>query len=114
MAVQQIYGFGGPGAPWYGTLQEIGEEQATFLEIGKDFFGGLPFRGDGESGEEIAGEAGVRSRGRVEKLGVGIGNGSGEQQGLDVDGAEARGRFEALQAARNVFGGGKLAAAIAR
>ena len=114
MAVQQINSFGGRDARQDGTLEKIGEEEAAFLEVGEDFFGRLPCRGDGEGGEEIACEAGARGPVLVEKLGVTMGGGSGEQQGLDVDGAEARGRFEALQAARNVFGGGKLAAAIAR
>jgi hypothetical protein len=112
--IEQIDSFSGPGARRYGTLEKIGEQDATFLEVGKDFSAGLPCRGDGESGEEIAGEAGERSCGRVEKLGVGIGNGGGEQQSLDVDGAETRGPFEALQAASNVLGGSELAAAIAR
>jgi len=112
--IQQIDGFGGLGARCYGTLEKIGEEQAAFLEVGKGFFVGLPCRGDGESGEEIAGEAGEWRLGRVEKFGISIRGRSGEQEGLDVNGAETRGPFEALEAAGDVVGRGKLAAAIAR
>jgi hypothetical protein len=114
VTVQQIDGFGGPGARRYGTLKKIGEEDATLLEVGQDFFVGLPSRGDRQSGEEIAGEACERILGRVEKLGVSIRGRRGEQKRLDVNGAETGGPFEALQAARDVLGRGKLAAAIAR
>jgi hypothetical protein len=114
MAVQQIDGFCGLGARGYGALEKIGEEETTFLEVGKDFFVGLPCRGDAKSGEEIAGEAGEWRLGRVKKIGVNIGSGSGEQKGLDVDGSEARGPFEALEAAGDVLGGSKLATAVAR
>jgi hypothetical protein len=93
MPVYEIDDFWGLGAWRYRTLEKIGQEEATFLKVSKNFFVGLPCRGDGESGEEIAGEAGEWNCRRVEKLRVGIGNGSGEQQSLDVDGAETRGPF---------------------
>ena len=114
MAVQQIDGFGGFGAWCHGTLEKISEKEPTFLEVGKDFFGGLRCRGDAKSREETPREAGERSLGCVKKVGVRIGSGSREQKGLDVDGAETRGPFEALQSAGDVLGGGELAAAIAR
>jgi hypothetical protein len=114
MLIQEIDGFSRLGVRFYGTLEKIGEKEAPFLEVGEDFFIALPCRGDGESGEKIAGEAGERSFGRVEKLGVGVWGGSRDEKSLDVDGAEARGPFEALQAAIYVLGRGQLAAAVAR
>ena len=114
MPVQKINGFGGPGARSDGALKKIDEEEATFLEVSQDFFVGLPCRGNGESGEEIAGEAGERSLGRVEKFGISLGGRSGEQQSLDMDGAKTRGPFKALQAAGDVLGRGELPATIAR
>jgi len=101
------------GARFDGAFEEGRQNQASFLEIGEDFFGGLPCRGDAESREEISGLS-REGFGGIEKVGVSFGSGSGKQEGLDVDGAETRGPFEALQAARDVFGGGKLATAIAR
>jgi len=82
--------------------------------IGEDFFGGLPCRGDAESREESSGLSREAGFGGIEKVGVSFGSGSGKQEGLDMDGAETRGPFEALQAARDVFGGGKLSATVAR
>ena len=114
MPVQEIDGFCGPGARCYGTLQKIGEEQATFLEVGKDFLVGLPCRGDGEGREKIAGKAGERSLGRVEKLGVSVRGRIHEEKSMDVDRAETSGPFEALESAGDVLGRGELAAAIAR
>jgi hypothetical protein len=114
VTVQQIDGFGGPGARRYGTLKKIGEEDATLLEVGQDFFVGLPSRGDRQSGQEITGEACERILGRVEKLGVSIRGRSSDQQGLDVDRAETGGPFEALQTASDMVSGGELAAAVAR
>jgi hypothetical protein len=113
MPVQQIDGFSGPGARCYGALKKISEEEAAFLEVGEDFFVGLPCRGDGESGEEIAGKTREPSLGRVEKFGIRLGGGSCEQQSLDMNGAETRGPFKALQAASDVLGGGELAATVA-
>jgi len=114
MPVQQIDGFWGLGAWRYRTIEKISEEEATFLEVGQDFFVGLPWSGYGESGEEITGEAGERRLGRVEKLRISIRGGSGEQESLDVDRAKACGPFQALESASNVLGGGELAAAVAR
>ena len=114
MPVQKIDGFGGLRARRYGTLEKIGEEEAAFLEVGKDFVFGLRSGGDGESGEEIASEAAERSTWGIEKLGVGIGGRSRQQEGLDMDGAETRGPFETLKASSDVLSRGKLAAAIAR
>jgi len=97
----------------WGQFEEGRQNQASFLEIGEDFFGGLPCRGDAESREEISGLS-REGFGGIEKVGVSFGSGSGKQEGLDMDGAETRGPFEALQAARDVFGGGKLSATVAR
>jgi len=114
MSVQQIHGFGRSDTPRDRALEKIDEEEATLLEVGKDFFAGLPCRGDEESREKITGKAGEQSLGRVEKLGISLGGRSGEQQSLDMNGAKTRGPFEALQAACNVLGRDELAAAIAR
>jgi len=102
------------GARFDGAFEEGRQNQASFLEIGEDFFGGLPCRGDAESREESSGLSREAGFGGIEKVGVSFGSGSGKQEGLDVDGAETRGPLEALQAASYVFGGGKLSATIAR
>jgi hypothetical protein len=114
MPVYEIDDFWGFGTWRYRTLEKIREEEAAFLEVGQDFLVGLPCRGDAKSGEEIAGEAGERSLRGVEKLGISIRSGCGEQQSLNVDGTETRGPFQALQAAGDVLGRGELAAAVAR
>jgi len=114
MAVYDIDGFGRFGARFDRAFEEVGENETSLLEVGEHFFGGLPRRGDAECSEKIGGlasECGVEG---VQKVGVSIGSGSGKQQGLDVDRAETRGPFEPLQPAREVLGGGELAAAIAR
>jgi hypothetical protein len=113
MLVQKIDSFGGFGPRRYGTLKKIDEEETAFLEVSEDFFVGLPWGGDGESGEKIAREAGERTIGRVKKVGISFGRRRGEQEGLDMNGTEARSPFEAPQASSDVFGGGELAAAIA-
>jgi hypothetical protein len=102
------------GVRFDGAFEEGRQNQASFLEIGEDFFGGLPCRGDAESREENSGLSREAGFGGIEKVGVSFGSGSGKQEGLDVDGAETRGPFEALQAASYVFGGGKLSATVAR
>ena len=114
MTVHHIDGFGGLGARFDRAFEEVGQEEATLLEVGKHFFRRFPCRGDAKSGEKNARGAGkVRVRG-IQKVGVSFGSGRGEQKGLDVNGAETRGPFEALQAARDVLDRGKLSAAIAR
>jgi hypothetical protein len=112
--VEQIDGLGGLRTRRYGALEKVGEDEAAFLEVDKDFFLRLCCHGDAKSGQKISGESGERSLWGVEKLGVGFGGGSREQESLNVDGAEARGPFEALKASSDVFGGSELAAAIAR
>jgi hypothetical protein len=112
--VQQIDSLGGLGSRCHGALEKIGQKKAALLEVGKDFFLGLRYRGDRESGEKIAGEAGERNFGGIEKFGIRLRCRSGEHQGLDMDGTAARGPFEALEAASDVLARGQLAAAIAR
>ena len=114
MPVQEIDAFWGLGVWRYRTFEKIGEEKATFLEVGEDFLVGLPCGGDGQSGEKIASKAGERNLGRVEKVGISIRGRSGEEKCLDVYGTEAGGPFEALQAAGDMPSGGELAAAVAR
>jgi len=106
MAFEDFAKFGGVGAGFDGTFEERGEQQAALLELGENFYGGLSCCGDGESGEDNAGLASEVAFGRVEKIGVGFRCSGYEQQGLDVDGAETGGPFEALEAARDVLGGG--------
>ena len=105
MPVQQIDGPGGPNVRRQWTLEKIGEEKTTFLEVREDLFFGLCGRGDGESGEEIAGKPAERAFGRIEKFGVSVWGRCSEQEGLDVDGAKSSGPFEPLQAASDVLGG---------
>jgi hypothetical protein len=112
--VKDIDGFGGFGVRCDGTFKQISEEEATLLDLSQDFLVGLSCRGNGQSGEKIAGETGEWSIGGIEKFGVCLWGGSREQQGLNVNGAETRGPFETLQAASDVLGRSELAAAIAR
>jgi len=114
MPVQEIDSLGGLGSRGDRTLEKVCQKKATFLEVGKDFLVGLPRRGNGQSGEKIAGKAGKRSLRRIEKLGIRLRGRSGEEKGLDVYGTEPRGPFQALQAARDMLGRGELAAAVAR
>src|SRR5260221_8755587 len=114
VAVQHIDGFGGLHAGCKGALENIDQEQAALLEVGQNFIVGLPCRGDGERGEKISGEAGERCLRRIEKLGISVRGGSGEQQSLDMDRAETSGPFEPLQAAGDVLRRSKVAAAVAR
>ena len=114
MPVQQIDCLGGLRVRCYGTLQKVGEEKTALLEVSEDLFLGLCGRGDGKSGEKIAGEAAERALRSIEEFGVSIWSRSSEQEGLNMDGTKTRGPFEAQQAASNVLGRGELAAAIAR
>jgi hypothetical protein len=114
IALKEGLGFVGVSARFGRAFEEVGEDEAALLEFGKDFFGGSPCRGDAKSAEENAGWASKARVGGIQKVCVSFGSGSGEQEGLDVDGAETRGPFEALQAASDMLGGSELSAAIAR
>ena len=50
------------------AFEEMGENETTFLEVAKHFFGGLPCRGNAKCSEKIAGLASKRGIGRIEKV----------------------------------------------
>jgi len=68
MTVNHIDGFGRLGARCDRAFEEMGENETTFLEVAKHFFGGLPCRGNAKCSEKIAGLASKRGIGRIEKV----------------------------------------------
>ena len=68
MMLQEGVSFAGVGARFDGAFEERGEDEATLLKVGEDFFRGLPCRVDAESRENHAGRARERGIGRIEKV----------------------------------------------
>jgi hypothetical protein len=78
VVLQEGLSFVGVGARLKGAFEERGENETTLLETGEDFFGGLPCRGDTESREERSGLSPEGGFGRIQKVGVSFGSGSGK------------------------------------
>ena len=112
MPLKESVDFGGREPAFQRAIENVDQQEAPFLEFGEDFVARLPFRGDLEGLEELAGFAGKWSAFCI-KIGALLGGHDGaEEDSLDVDGSIPGGPFEALQAASDMCGRGELPAAV--